>query len=130
MPNKTLLIADDSTVIRDRIKKAAQTAGWEIVGEARDGKEAVDLYNQLRPLAMTLDLTMPRCDGLCAIREIVAMDPQAKIIVVSALAQKKVMTLVFSCGAVDFVAKPFDERSLVTALNQVAVCVEPVAASG
>jgi two-component system, chemotaxis family, chemotaxis protein CheY len=123
---KTLLVVDDATIIREKIKEAARGAGWEVVGEARNGREAVELYGQLHPTAVTLDLVMPECDGLCALHDIVAMDPNAKIIVVSALGQKNVLKDAFRLGAADFVVKPFNPRTLVNTLEQFASC-EPVA---
>ena len=88
---KTLLVTDDAAIVREKIKEAARGAGWEIVGEARNGKEAVERYAELRPLAMTIDLVMPEYDGIYALREIIALDPNAKIIVVSALGQKNIL---------------------------------------
>ena len=85
---ETLLVTDDAAIVREKIKEAARGAGWEIVGEARNGKEAVERYAELRPLAMTIDLVMPEYDGIYALREIITLDPNAKIIVVSALGKR------------------------------------------
>ena len=73
---KTLLVTDDAAIVREKIKEAARGAGWEIVGEARNGKEAVERYAELRPMAMTIDLVMPEYDGIYALREIIALDPE------------------------------------------------------
>jgi two-component system, chemotaxis family, chemotaxis protein CheY len=124
---KTLLVADDATIVREKIKEAARGAGWQIVGEARNGKEALDRYIALRPAAMTLDLVMPEFDGIYALREILATDPNAKIVVVSALGQKNILKDAFKIGAVDFVVKPFDKHALVNTLEQFATSEEPVA---
>ena len=115
---KTLLVTDDAAIVREKIKEAARGAGWEIVGEARNGKEAVERYAELRPLAMTIDLVMPEYDGIYALREIIALDPNAKIIVVSALGQKNILKDAFKLGATDFIVKPFDKRTLTNTLEQ------------
>jgi two-component system, chemotaxis family, chemotaxis protein CheY len=117
MPNR-LLIVDDAKIIREIIKQAAQSLGWEIVGEAANGAEAIALYEQLRPDAVTLDLVMPQYDGLHALRGIMAVDPQARVVIVSALDQKKVLLEAFRLGAADFMAKPFDRLFLIDTLNK------------
>ncbi len=115
---KTLLIADDAMIIRQIIKDMATTAGWEVVGEATNGQEAIDQYRALQPDAVTLDLVMPQYDGLHALRGIMDLDPQAKVLVVSALEQREVLKNAFKAGATDFVAKPFDKQSLKATLEK------------
>lgn len=126
---KTLLVADDAAIVREKIKEAARQAGWEIVGEARNGKEAVERYAALRPAVMTLDLVMPEYDGIYALREIMTADPDAKVIVVSALGQKNILKDAFKLGAADFVVKPFDKRALTNTLEQFATSEELVASA-
>ena len=123
---KTLVVADDAAIIRQKVKEAARSAGWEIVGEARNGKEAIERYTELRPTAMTIDLVMPEYDGIYALREIMALDPNAKIIVVSAIGQKSVLHEAFKLGAVDFIVKPFDKQALAKTLEQFVSDGEPV----
>jgi two-component system, chemotaxis family, chemotaxis protein CheY len=125
---KTLLVTDDAAIIRAKVKEAAKSAGWTIVAEARNGKEAVDLYAEHRPSAVTVDLVMPEYDGIYALREILAMDPSAKVIVVSAIGQKNVLKDAFKLGASDFVVKPFDKQTLVRTLEQFAPVEESAAA--
>jgi two-component system, chemotaxis family, chemotaxis protein CheY len=126
---KTLLVADDAAIVREKIKEAARDGGWEIVGEASNGKEAIERFAALRPTAMTLDLVMPEYDGIYALREILAADPNAKIIVVSALGQKNVLRDAFKLGAADFVVKPFDRHTLASTLDQFSGSEEPAACS-
>ena len=126
---KTLVVTDDAAIIRQKVKEAARSAGWEIVGEARNGKEAVERYIDLRPTVMTIDLVMPEYDGIYALREIMAADPNAKVIVVSAIGQKSVLQDAFKLGAVDFIVKPFDKQALVKTLEQFA-CGEELVAVG
>jgi len=125
---KRLLVTDDAIIIREMIKDTAIRAGWEIVGEACNGQQALEKYRELcasaqKPNAMTLDLVMPEFDGLHALKHILGDDPAAKIVVVSALDQKTILKEAFKLGAADFVVKPFDHQQLVATLNRVAgVC--------
>ncbi len=114
----TLLTIDDAAIIREMIKDTAGAAGWNIVGEACDGREGVEQYRRLRPNAVTLDLVMPEYDGLFALREIRALDPHAKVVVVSALDQKSILKEAFKAGASDFLVKPFQRSMLVETLEQ------------
>jgi len=123
---KTLVVTDDAAIIRQKVKEVARSAGWEIIGEAKNGKEAVERYMELRPTVMTIDLVMPEYDGIYALREIMALDPDAKIIVVSAIGQKSVLQDAFKLGAVDFIVKPFDKAALAKTLEQFAVDAEVV----
>jgi len=123
--NKTLIVTDDATIVREKIKEVARSAGWEIVGEAKNGKEAVERFTELRPMAMTIDLVMPEYDGIYALREIMALDPNAKVIVVSALGQKNILKDAFKLGAADFIVKPFDKRTLANTLEQFVSAGQP-----
>lgn len=114
----TLLTIDDAAIIREMIKDTAGAAGWNIVGEACDGREGFEQYRRLRPDAVTPDLVMPEYDGLFALREIRALDPQAKVVVVSALDQKSILKEAFKAGASDFLVKPFQRSMLVETLEQ------------
>jgi two-component system, chemotaxis family, chemotaxis protein CheY len=126
---KTLLVTDDAAIIRAKIKDVATSAGWTIAAEARNGKEAVERYAECRPTAVTIDLVMPEYDGIYALREILAMDPNAKVIVVSAIGQKSILKDAFNMGAADFVVKPFDKNTLIKTLEQV-LPTEELAAAG
>lgn len=117
---KMLLVVDDAAIIRKIIKDMARDAGWEIVGEAANGQEAIEQYQELHPDAVTLDLVMPEHDGLHALHGIMEFDPQARILLVSALEQRGVLKDAFKAGAADFVAKPFDKRSLQETLEQLS----------
>lgn len=118
--SKSLLVVDDSMIIREMIKDAAISDGWTIVGEGANGQEAVDLYHRLRPTALTLDLIMPHFDGLHALRNLQAADPSARILVVSALEQKSVLKQALELGASDFIVKPFATERLLNALAKLA----------
>lgn len=116
----TLLVTDDSMIIREMIKDVAKKAGWVIVGEAINGLEAVQKYKELRPLAVTLDLTMPEYDGLYALRGIREFDSQAQVLVVSAIDQAPVIKEAIDQGAADFIVKPFDHGRLSRAIENFA----------
>lgn len=113
-----LLVIDDALIMRTMIGDAAREAGWEIVGEATNGQEAIDLYSQTRPDVATLDMVMPEFDGLYGLRGIMQLDPHAKVVVVSALEQKQVLTDAFKAGATDFIVKPFNRAALIETLNK------------
>jgi two-component system chemotaxis response regulator CheY len=115
--SRRLLVTDDAVIIREMIKDAATAAGWTIAGEAGDGIEAVECYRDLRPDAVTLDLVMPRRSGIETLREILAVDPSARVVVVSALEQKSILRQAFQIGAADFLVKPFDRQTLVQTLD-------------
>jgi two-component system, chemotaxis family, chemotaxis protein CheY len=115
---KRLLVTDDAMIMREIIKETAQEAGWEIAGEACNGQQAIDLYRELRPDAVTLDLVMPEYDGLHALRGIRALDGDARVVVASALDQKDVLKQAFQLGATDFVVKPFDRKVLMETLER------------
>ena len=116
--SRTLLVTDDAMIIREMIKDAAIAAGWEIVGEAQNGQQAIELYEQLRPDAVTLDMVMPQYDGLYALNGIKTLDPDALVLVVSALDQKQTLKEAFRLGAADFIVKPFDAKNLVATLEK------------
>jgi len=117
--SKTLMVADDAMIIREIIKDAASDGGWQVLGEAANGQEAVQAYRELRPDVVTLDLVMPQYDGLFALEHILGEDPEARVVVVSALDQKQILTDAFKLGATDFIVKPFQSASLIETLNKV-----------
>lgn len=125
MSNRTLLVTDDAIVIRAMIKDAATEAGWTVVGEAANGQQAIDLYREFKPDAVTLDLIMPEFDGIHALGGILGDDPNAKVVVVSALNQKALLKKAFTLGASDFVCKPFEPEDLVQTLDRMVLANQP-----
>ena len=107
-----LLIVDDALIMRMKIRDIAEGAGWTVVGEGRNGEDAVEMYGQHLPDLVTLDMVMPRMDGLAALKEIRKVDPNAQVVMVSAVDQKEKLTECIASGAIDFVVKPFDEQRL------------------
>jgi two-component system chemotaxis response regulator CheY len=118
--SRTLLVVDDALIIREMIKDAATTALWQIVGEAENGQQAIELYDALRPDVVTLDMVMPEYGGLHALAGIKQIDPNAVVVVVSALNQKQTLKEAVQLGAADFIIKPFDAKKLVETLDKLA----------
>jgi len=114
-----ILVVDDAKFMRVTLSNILQKANHEIVGEGENGAEAVELYRLLQPDVVTLDITMPIMNGLEAVKAIKREDPDAKIIICSALGQQKMVVEAIEMGAVDFIVKPFDETRVVDAVNRV-----------
>ena len=113
-----ILIADDAAFMRMMIKNILTQNGHEVVGEAANGEEAVARYAELRPDVMTMDITMPEKDGIEALREIIAADPDAKIVMCSALGQESKVLESIKLGAKDFVVKPFQADRVLSAIEK------------
>ena len=116
---KRLLVVDDALLMRRLIRDAALEAGWEVVGEAGDGEAAVALYRSLRPDLVTMDVVMPEMGGLEALRRIRADDPEARVVMITALDQKQTLVESIRDGALDFIVKPFDRGRIVSLLEKV-----------
>jgi two-component system, chemotaxis family, chemotaxis protein CheY len=117
-PRHRLLVVDDSNVIRRRIERANELPEIEFVGAARNGREALELHAQLRPTLVTMDLTMPEMDGAECVARLVQRDPQLRILVISALADKLTAIDALEKGASGFLCKPFTDRQLNDALRK------------
>ncbi|MCI0370946.1 MAG: response regulator [candidate division NC10 bacterium] len=102
-----VLIVDDALFMRSMIRDIFSREGFEVVGEAENGAEAVRLHRDLKPDLTTMDIVMPVLDGLSALREVVRMDPRANVIMVSALGQESLIAEAIEAGARDFIVKPF-----------------------
>jgi two-component system, chemotaxis family, chemotaxis protein CheY len=115
---KRLLVVDDALFMRKLICGVAAEAGWDVVGEAGNGALSVALYQQLRPDLVTMDLVMPVMGGLEALRQIRAIDPEARVVVVTALDQKQALMDSIRDGAIDFIVKPFDRQRVLSLLSK------------
>ena len=102
-----VLVVDDAAFMRKMVSDALAKGGHEVVGEASNGLEAIERYQELRPEVTTLDITMPEKDGLAALKEIIALDPAARVVMCSALGQESKVLEAVKSGAKDFVVKPF-----------------------
>ena len=110
-----VLVVDDAAFMRKMVSDALTKGGHEVVGEGANGEEAVTRYQELQPDLTTLDITMPEKDGLAALKEIVALDPAAKVIMCSALGQESKVLEAVKSGAKDFVVKPFQPDRILDA---------------
>lgn len=116
-----LMIVDDSTIIRNRIKRAYNNAQFELVGTAKNGIEALEIFERHHPDVITMDLTMAGMDGLECIARIIALDPDTQILVISAMSDKATGIRALELGAQGFICKPFTDDQLVEALNELVM---------
>jgi two-component system chemotaxis response regulator CheY len=100
------------------VSDALEKGGHEVVGEAGNGSEAVERFVALKPEVTTLDITMPEKDGLTALKEIIAIDPAARVVMCSALGQESKVLESIKCGARDFVVKPFQADRVIEAVGK------------
>ncbi len=113
-----VLVIDDAAFMRKMLGDVLNKAGHEVVGEGANGNEAVERYQELRPDIMTLDITMPEKDGLTALKEILSVEPGARIVMCSALGQESKVLEAIKAGARDFVVKPFQADRVVDAIGK------------
>lgn len=114
-----VLVVDDAIFVRAAIKKYVELAGHEVVGEGGDGQEALELFQQVKPDAVIMDITMPRMGGLEALLEMRKIDKNVKVIMCSAMGQQVFIATAIQYGAADFVVKPFKEEQMVAKIKQV-----------
>ena len=113
-----LMVVDDSNIIRNRIKRGFNAMQFELVATASNGVEALDQFKKHSPDVITMDLTMPEMDGLECIGNIMAINPDTLILVISALSDKSTGIKALELGACGFICKPFTEDELIEALNE------------
>ncbi len=112
----TILIADDAAFMRAILSQIIEDMEWTVAGEAGDGREAIAQYQKLRPDLVLLDITMPNLDGTEALKAILAEDPEAQIVMITALGQKDQVLNAIKAGARDFIIKPFDHDRVAATL--------------
>ncbi len=115
----TILIADDAEFMRAMLRQIIEDMEWTIASEACDGKEAIAQYRQFRPDLVLLDITMPNLDGTEALEAILAEDPQAQVVMITALGQKDQVLKAIKAGARDFIIKPFDHDRVADTLTRI-----------
>ena len=113
-----VLVVDDVAFMRMMLKDILLKGGFEIAGEATNGAEAVRLYQELKPDLVTMDITMPEVDGIAAVKEIKKIDPNAKVVMVSAMGQQAMVIEAIRSGAADFIVKPFQPDRVLEALGK------------
>ena len=114
---KRILVTDDALFMRVTLKNILTRNGYEVVGEASNGVEAVRMYTQLKPDLVTMDITMPQMDGICALKEIRAQDPEAMVVMCTAMGQKNMVVEAIQAGAKDFIVKPFQPERVLEAIG-------------
>jgi two-component system chemotaxis response regulator CheY len=117
--SQTVLICDDAIFMRTMIGDILTQAGFQIVGEAETGVQAVEKYRSLKPDLVTMDIVMPDMGGIDAVREIIKEDPGAKILMCSAMGQQALVIEAIQAGARDFVVKPFQPSRVLEAVQRV-----------
>lgn len=113
-----ILIAEDLAFMRMLQKEILEPAGHEVVGEASNGVEVVEKYKKLWPDVVIMDITMPEMNGLEATKRILSIDPNARIVICSALGQEKMIIDAIQLGVKDFVVKPFKPERLLSAIEK------------
>ena len=116
---KNILICDDAAFMRMMIKDILTKNGYNIAGEAENGAKAVEKYNELKPDLVLMDITMPETDGIEALKKIKAGDPNAMVIMCSAMGQQAMVIESIQSGAKDFIVKPFQADRVIEAVKKV-----------
>ena len=114
----TVLVCDDAIFMRTMISDILTQAGYEVVGEAETGAQAVERYRALKPDLVTMDIVMPDMSGIDAVREICRTDPEARILMCSAMGQQALVVEAIQAGAKDFVVKPFQPSRVLEAVQR------------
>jgi len=113
-----VLIVDDAAFMRMMIKDILSKNGFEVVGEAENGKVAIDKYKELQPDLVTMDITMPEMDGIQAVKKIKEYNPNSKIVMCSAMGQQAMVIDAIQAGAKDFIVKPFQPDRVLEAVRK------------
>jgi two-component system chemotaxis response regulator CheY len=121
---KKVLIVDDAAFMRMMIKNIITKSGYEVVGEAENAGIAVDLYKELKPDLVTMDITMPEMDGISGVKALRSIDPKVNIIMVSAMGQQAMVMEAIQAGAKDFIVKPFQQERILQAMERVLARAE------
>ncbi|HEX9778268.1 MAG TPA: response regulator [Geopsychrobacteraceae bacterium] len=110
---KRVLIVDDAQFMRELLRDIFEQAGWHVVGEAENGKRAVEQFQLLKPDLVTMDIVMPLRSGIDALSDIIAAKPDARVVMCSALGQESMMMEAVKAGAKDFIVKPFQPEQVL-----------------
>lgn len=116
---KKILITDDAAFMRMMIKNIVTKAGYEVVGEAENGAQAVEMYKEHKPDLVTMDITMPEMDGIQAVKIIKEIDPNANIVMCSAMGQQAMVMEAIQAGAKDFIVKPFQQDRILQTIERI-----------
>jgi two-component system chemotaxis response regulator CheY len=114
-----ILVADDASFMRQMIREIIESEGHEVIAEASDGVEAVEAYKQHQPDLVMMDIVMPRRSGIDAVKGLMQMDPNACVVMCSALGQESLVTEALQAGAKDFIVKPFKPELVASTIRKV-----------
>ncbi|MEI8013027.1 MAG: response regulator [Candidatus Omnitrophota bacterium] len=116
---KRIMTVDDASIIRLMIKDIlVECGGYDVIAECSSGREAVDKYKELRPDLVTMDIVMPEMDGIQALEEILKFDPDAKVVMVTAIDQRESLMKAIRLGATDYIVKPFEADRVMAAVQK------------
>lgn len=115
---KTVLIVDDIAFVRKTLSEILTQAHYQVVGEAEDGAQAVELYAKYRPDLVTMDIVMPQMSGIDAARKIIKLDKEARIVIISAMGQEALVMEAINVGAKDFILKPFSASDVLKTVER------------
>ena len=115
-----VLIVDDSPFMRAVLRAKLEAAGFKVVGEAKDGEEAVDVFRRFAPDVVLMDVVMPGVDGIEGLKRIMDIDPNARVVMVTAVGQRELARLAMRLGAFSVLVKPFDDANLVRIVRAAA----------
>ena len=116
---KRVLVVDDADFMRYAIKTILYKNNFTVVGEAQNGRIAVEKYRELKPDIVTMDITMPEMSGIDALKNIIEIDPKAKVVIMSAMGQEIMVREAIAFGAKSFIIKPFKEEQVIKTLNKI-----------
>ncbi|WP_102335911.1 response regulator [Salimicrobium jeotgali] len=116
--SERIMIVDDAAFMRKMIRDIVAKNGYEVEAEAENGQIAVDMYHEYRPDLVTMDITMPEKDGIQALKEIRQSDPEARVVICSAMGQQAMVVEAIQAGAKDFVVKPFQADRMIEAIQK------------
>ena len=116
--SKRILVVDDAAFMRMMIKDILTKNGFEVVAEAADGMQALEKYKELQPDLVTMDITMPEMDGITSLKEIKKVNPNAKVIMCSAMGQQAMVIDAIQAGAKDIIVKPFQADRVIEAISK------------
>ncbi len=115
----TVLLVDDSRMSRKMLKALLEEEGYSVIAEAGDGLEAIEAYKKYSPDLVTLDITMPNMDGIDALKELLAINPDVKAIMITAAGQQNKLIQALKYGAKKFITKPFEKEEVINNVNEV-----------